>query len=334
MIIKKKSLLILSTTLLALAGLYFIGPRPARLSLDNSWPEIPDSADGLADCVHQNDAGLKLRPDNQSRIIWNDEQNKAKTPVAMLYLHGFSASWFEGEPLHRNLSREFGMNLYIPRLQAHGIDTSEPLLDMHPDALYRSALLALAITEKLGERVLITGTSTGASLALMLTAAFPEKVSALILLSPNIRLADPNAWMLTKPWGLQIARIFMGSGYRNSADPDPTSQKYWYTRYRLEGLVALQHLLDSSMGPQTFSRVSCPVFMGYYYRDHLHQDQTVSVSAMLSMFDQLGTKPKLKTKEAFPDASVHVIGCGQLNLECETVCQKAIIFIRETLNVI
>jgi hypothetical protein len=46
----------------------------------------------------------------------------------------------------------------------------------------------------------------------------------------------------------------------------------------------------------------------YYYKDKVHQDSTVKVSAELSMFGELGTPTDLKYKEAIPEAGTHVIG--------------------------
>jgi hypothetical protein len=47
--------------------------------------------------------------------------------------------------------------------------------------------------------------------------------------------------------------------------------------------------------------------MAYYYKNEQEQDKTVSVPAMLKMFDELGTPAELKRKEAFPEARAHVI---------------------------
>jgi hypothetical protein len=34
-----------------------------------------------------------------------------------------------------------------------------------------------------------------------------------VLLSPNIAINDPNAWLLNDHWGLQIARLVVGGKY-------------------------------------------------------------------------------------------------------------------------
>jgi len=62
------------------------------------------------------------------------------------------------------------------------------------------------------------------------------------------------------------------------------------------------------MTERAFGKVTQPVGLFYYYKDKVHQDSTVKVSAELSMFDELGTPSALKYKEAIPEAGTHVIG--------------------------
>jgi hypothetical protein len=61
------------------------------------------------------------------------------------------------------------------------------------------------------------------------------------------------------------------------------------------------------MIPKVFSSIKCPVFLGYYYKNEAEQDKSVSVPAMLKMYDQLGTPVELKHKMAFPNTGAHVI---------------------------
>jgi hypothetical protein len=82
---------------------------------------------------------------------------------------------------------------------------------------------------------------------------------------------------------------------------------YWQSRFRIEALVTLQNLVSNTMDAETFTKVKCPVFLAYYYKNEAEQDQTVSVSAMIEMFDKLGTTAELKRKQAFPNAGDHVI---------------------------
>ncbi len=242
----------------------------------------------------------------------------------IVYLHGFLASQGEGLPLHRDIAKKFGCNLYLSRLAEQGLDTVDQMINLTADEYWESAKQALAIGLRLGKKVILIGTSTGASLALQLAAAYPDSVAALILLSPNIAIHDPNAWVLNNHWGLQIARKVAGSDYLSSPkDWGPLFRQYWYPRSRLEGAVALEELLETTMNKETFGKVRQPVGLFYYYKDEAHQDTTVKVSAMLTMFDQLGTPSDQKYKQAFPDAGDHVI-CSPIRSHDAEGVEKAV----------
>ena len=251
--------------------------------------------------MENNDAGLKLKPDNESRIIWANDSVKERTDYCLLYLHGFSASWYEGYPANTTFADYFGFNAYFPRLASHGIDTTEALIDMTPDRLWTSAKEAMMVARSLGKKVIIMSTST---------ADFPEYIDGLILYSPNIRINNGTAFLLSKPWGLQIGRKAVGGKYRiTNEDFNSKDCQYWNCKYRMEALVYLQQLVDATMKKETYNNVTAPVFLGYYYKDKENQDQTVKVEAMLKMFNQLGTTPDRKVKAAFPEAGDHVIAC-------------------------
>jgi len=299
---KTKVLIFLSVFI----GLYFIGPQPAKPLFNKSLPAIPD-LNQLETFITKQESEHKLKPDNQARIVWANDSLKSKTGYAIVYLHGFSASQEEGNPVHRNIAQKFGCNLYLSRLAQHGIDTSEQLLGLTPDDYWESAKKALAIGKKIGNKVILMGTSTGASQAIQLAAAFPNDVAALVLYSPNIEINNPNAWLLNNPWGLQIARMVMGSDYLTPNDTTKVYAKYWNTPYRLEATVSLQEMIESTMKPETFKKVNQPTLLLYYYKDENHQDNIVKVSAMEKMFDQLGTPNAKKIKHPIPNAGDHVL---------------------------
>ena len=287
---------------------YLLGPAPATPIYSRVIPPVPAEAKVLENYILKKEAQHKIKPDNEARIIWYNDSLKKKTPYALVYLHGFSASQAEGEPVHRNIAKEFGCNLYLSRLAEHGIDTTEPMMQLTADSYWESAKEALAIGHKIGEKVILVGTSTGGTNALQLAAAYPEDVSAIVLLSPNIEINDPNAWLLNNPWGLQLAHWITGSNYIVSKDDRPINQQYWTTRYRLEAAVALQELLETTMNEETFKKIKQPTLLLYYYKDAIQQDSTVKVSAMANMFAQISTPADKKRSVAIPNAGTHVIG--------------------------
>jgi esterase/lipase len=301
-------LLIIITILIV----YLVGPEEPKPKLNLDLPSLSGDFNTLESVILKREKAANIKTDNESRFVWMNDTLKERTDWALLYLHGFSASWYEGYPINMEFARQFGCNAYFPRLAAHGIDTTEALIDMTPDALWESAKEALLVARKIGRRVVVMGTSTGGTLALKLAAEYPEYVDALILYSPNVRINNPAAFLLSKPWGLQVARMVYKSKYRvTNEDFDSKECQYWNCKYRLEAVVYLQQLVEKTMKKEVFERITCPVFLGYYYKDDENQDQVVRVDAARDMFKQLGTPDDLKTEMAFPDAGEHVIA-GEL----------------------
>lgn len=323
----------LGMLLLLAIVVYVLGPKPKKPELSKDLPSISASIGNIDKYVDNNDAGLQIKPDNESRIFWANDSIKERTNFALLYLHGFSASWYEGYPAHVTFAKNFGCNLYIPRLASHGIETEDALIDMTPDRLWESAKEALMVARTLGKRVIIMGTSTGGTLGLKLAADFPEYVDGLILYSPNIRINNSAAFLLSKPWGLQIGRKSNGGKYRiTNEDFGSKDCQYWNCKYRMEATVFLQQLIEATMKRETYKNVTAPVFLGYYYKDEDNQDETVKVSAMQKMYNQLGTASDRKVKVAFPEAGNHVIA-SELTSGCvEEVIAESIKFGTEVLQ--
>lgn len=294
--------------LLFVLGLYFLGPQPDEPVFDLSIPDVPSAPAELERYIQQKEALHKIKPDNEAEIVWYDS-TRSKTEYAVLYLHGFSASKMEGDPVHRQFASQFGCNLYLARLADHGIDTTETLLLFTADRFWRSAVEALAIASKLGEKVIIVSTSSGGTVAIKLAAEYPNLVHSLINMSPNIEINHEAAFIANNPWGLQIGRMIMNGNYRVTGASDEHA-RYWNRKYRLESVVQVQELLETTMVRQTFERVKQPSLTLYYYKNEQEQDPEVRVDAMLRMHGQLGTPAELKEAVAIPNAGVHVIGCS------------------------
>jgi pimeloyl-ACP methyl ester carboxylesterase len=311
---------------------YIAGPSPAVPVYNKSMPDVPAAPAALEQYIQANESLHKLKADNHARIVWANDSLKNKTPYAVVYLHGFSASQAEGEPVHRNIAGMFGCNLYLSRLAAHGIDTTEPMMNLTAEDNWASAKQALAIGKQLGQQVILLGTSTGGSNALQLAAAYPKDVAALILLSPNIAINNDKAYLLNNHWGVQLAKLVTGSDHKVSDDNRPAYKQYWYYRYPFDGTAALQEMIESSMVPETFARVKQPTLLLYYYKDETHQDDVVKVDAMLKMYDGLGVPAALKRKQAMPNAGDHVLGSYLKSHDVEGVQGAVASFMKEVLK--
>jgi esterase/lipase len=291
---------------------------------------VPTQAQALTSYVEQKENQHKLKPDNEARIVWADS-TMSKTKYSVVYLHGFSASQKEGDPVHKRFAEQFGCNLYLARLSDHGIDTTDALLNFTTDRWWESSKEALAIGKAIGENVILMSTSTGGTMALALAAEFPKDVFALINMSPNIRINNGAAFILNDPWGLQIARLVMGGKY-SEWDAPPQRAPYWYSKYRLEATVQLEEMLESKMNEKTFNKVNQPCLTLYYYKNEEEQDPEVKVSAMLEMMDQLSTPENLKRAVAIPSAGAHVLGSDLVSKDVESVYSEIEKFSREVLQ--
>ena len=303
--------------LVILIIVYFLGPQPSTPKYKNDLPSIPSDVMQLEKYIAANEATHKLKPDNEARVIWFNDSTKEKTEYAVVYLHGFSASQEEGDPVHREFAKKFGCNLYLARLAEHGVDTTNPLANYTAEKSWRSAVEAYAIGKQLGRKIILMSTSTGGTLALKLCGEFPDIV-ANIMMSPNIAINDPNAWLLNNHWGLQIAHLIVGK-QRTVEDTTALYAKYWNNRYSTSSLVQLEELLESTMKEPTFKKVTQPTLMLYYFKDKDHQDSVVKVSAMKRMFAQLGTPDSLKREIALPNTENHVLASPIKSKDVESV---------------
>ena len=310
--------------------IYFMGPNLYRGHLDLVLPVIDVDINNVEKYVATYEANFDIKKNNESVILWADSVSRP-TEYVLLYLHGFTASRYEGYPITHDFVKEFKTNAYLPRLYGHGLNTDNALRDMTPDALYDSAKESLIIASKLGNKVVIMGTSTGCTLALMLAADYPKLVDALILYSPNIAINNIAAPLLSYPWGLELSRLVHRGKYCTTADVNGDG-KYWYLSYRLEAQVYLQQLLDARMKREEFKSVKQPTFVGYYYKDKYNQDETVSVNAIRRMYRQLGTPVEQKVAKAFPDAGDHVIACELKSNSIEAVRDSTFSFVRDVLK--
>jgi esterase/lipase len=302
----KRFLKIIAVLVALLVIVYFLGPKPAAPIYNNNLIQVPSEPAALESYIEAKEAAHKVKPDNEARIVWANDSTKAKTPYVIVYLHGFSASQEEGNPVHRNIAKQFGCNMYLARLSEHGIDTTDALVNMTATSLWESAKEAYAIGKQLGDKVILMGTSTGGTVALELASNFDD-VAGLVLYSPNIAINNPSAFLTNNPWGLQIARMVMGGKENMLKDRTDTYKKYWNHQYRLEAVVELQELLETTMIPSHFNKIKCPLLTLYYFKDEKNQDPVVKVSAMKEMFEAVGTPPNLKRMVPIPEAGNHVL---------------------------
>lgn len=169
-----------------------------------------------------------LRPDLAAKVVWANPESPQRTPEALLYLHGFSASPLELSPVLEDVARARQSNLFLARLTGHGQDAKEMGEGTALEWL-RDAEEGLQIASRLGERVTVVGMSTGASLAVWLATRHPE-IHKLALMSANFGPKDSRSELMLGPWGVELVQGLIGPE-RGWEPVNPVVASRWTYRY-------------------------------------------------------------------------------------------------------
>ncbi len=302
----KRLFLTLAAVVAVLAVVFALGPR-ASVDVTLRPVALPEDLDGY---LAQSEARLNdLRPGVEKTIVWADS-SKGKTPVALVYLHGFSATRQETRPLCDTLAARLGANLFYTRLRGHG-RSDDAMAEASANDWLNDSYEALEIGRRLGEQVILIGTSTGATLAAWL-ATQPEAADgllALVLISPNFAPKDPNTQLLLWPWGMALARLVVGP-YRQWEPYNDEQAKYWTTRYPSEVLVTMMGLVDL-VDRADLGAIRAPVLVVYS-----PQDEIIDAGLIEARYPEIGSSPRrLVPLDTVGDPSNHVLAGAILSPE-------------------
>lgn len=238
-----------------------------------------------------------IKPGLAKTILWSDPATRSKTPLSLVYLHGFSASRKDITPVVETLAGTLAANVFLTRLAAHGRATPNEFATVSPQDWLDDAREALAIGRRIGDRVILIGTSTGALLATM--AALEDKsldIAALVLLSPNFAIRDRRATFMSGPLGRLPARIVIGRNY--SFQPDSLGHAdFWTTQYPSQAIVALMDLVNHARSIH-LGGLTVPTLIIF-----TDKDTVVDTAAIRDRFDEIGSPTKLIVD--LPEATRH-----------------------------
>lgn len=325
----RKRYLVLLVVVLTVVITYYAGPETPEPTYATELPELPDDLATLTRELAAREAGQPVRAGNQAHIRYFADP-PARTEYAVVYLHGFGASWRDAFPANVALADSLEANLYLGRWGNHGQHPPHQLENFSPELAWEDAREALAYGKRLGDKVIILSTSTGGTLALKLAAEFPEDVHALVNFSPNIKDDVPGSWMLNSPWGQELAQIVtLGDGQKQVTHAQPNAAQYYDTLVPAEALVNLQVLVSTTMHEETFANIRCPVLTLYYYEDFFNQDERVEINVYPDVHAALGTPDDRHELKALATPKSHFLGCDFKSRDTEKPVEEALAFLRK-----
>jgi pimeloyl-ACP methyl ester carboxylesterase len=221
----------------AVAAIWLLWPRePVETDITFDPRVLPDDLDVY---LQQDEARFDdITEGVEKRIVWAGEKS-AQTDLALVYIHGFSATSEEIRPVPDLVAEALGANLFYTRLAGHGrgaLAMAEPVAgDWIEDAAQ-----AIAVGRRLGRKVVLLTTSTGGTVA-AIAARNPELregVSGIVFVSPNFRIKNPTATILEWPLARTISTVIAGA--ERSFDPQNEGHgKYWTTLYPTTALIPM-----------------------------------------------------------------------------------------------
>ncbi|CAN7341252.1 alpha/beta hydrolase [Rhizobium sp. LjRoot254] len=224
--------------ILLLGAAWLFGPRtPVDTTITFDPATIGDDLDAYLDKAEAKIRGIQ--PNQHKDIVWADPETKARTPISIIYIHGFSASPGEMRPLPDIIAGNLRANLYFARLKGHGT-TTDAMADVSVNAWVNDLAEAVAIGERLGERVVVMGTSTGGALATwsLTRPEFKNRIHAAVFFSPNYGVQAFGSSLLTVPFARELSRLVLGE--TRSFEPGNERQRvFWTTSYPVEALLPM-----------------------------------------------------------------------------------------------
>lgn len=315
---KKKIFLIILAVLLLII---FLGPR---VKVDTTVPPLSIPADVEAFVKESEAKFADITPGAEKTIVWHNPAKKDKTPISVVYLHGFSATRQEVAPLCDIVAKKLGANLFYTRLRGHG-RPSDALKGVTVNDWLVDTAEAIEVGRRIGEKVVVISTSTGGTLTAWYGLTQKTgNILAAVMISPNFYPARSEARIMTWPWGKQLAHLIIGE-YRTWKPQSDRQAKYWSWKQPTEVTVTMMGLVDM-VKSLDFRRFQLPLLMILS-----PNDKVISYPLAKKRFEEASSaKKKLFEVTDSVDTSQHVIAGDILSPNTTArVAEEIISFIRK-----
>ena len=177
-----------------------------------------------------------LRPGTEKKVLW--AQGKGlKSITSIVFIHGFSASRVEIDPVVDLIAAEMSANVYFTRLRGHGQD-GKALGETTYEQLLDDTIEAIKIGKSIGDEVVLIGCSTGCSL-IHIAMSQDQNIKAAIYISPNFGPKPIKGQALRIPGAKFLVPLVFGQEHSFVAKNDEYAT-CWTTKYPTKALFTIK----------------------------------------------------------------------------------------------
>ena len=177
-----------------------------------------------------------LRPGSEKKILWT-QGNAVKSKTSIVFIHGFSASRVEIDPVVDLIAVELNANVYFTRLRGHGQD-GKALGEATYEQLLDDTIEAIDIGKSIGDDVVLMGCSTGCSL-IHIALGQDHDIKAAIYISPNFGPKPIKGQALRIPGAKLLVPLVFGQEHSFVAKNDEYTT-CWTTKYPTKALFTIK----------------------------------------------------------------------------------------------
>jgi len=214
-----------------------------------------------------------IRQGVSKKIIWANKKN-TKTPISIVYIHGFTASSEEVRPLPDLIAKDISANLYYTRLSGHG-RTSNAMGNSSIQNWMNDLHEAIEIGSRIGKKVIILSSSTGGTISV--TSALNKKLSSKILgyifISPNFGINNKFANLISWPFSEYWLQLILGKTMKHSPRNE-NNKKYWTMSYPTNALIPMARLVNE-VHNKDFSNIKKPALFYFSMEDKVVNPQKI-----------------------------------------------------------
>ena len=219
-----------------------------------------------------------LRQNIGKKILWAHKPHQ-KTPLSIVFIHGFSATRVELSPVIEKVAKALGANVFFTRLCGHGQD-GEALSSATFNDWISDTEEAIDVGKVIGDEIIIIGSSTGCSIIHSILEK-QTKIKSAIYVSPNFGPSSIKGHFLRVPGAKWFIPLILGREH-SFTPKNSEHERCWTTRYPTKALFAVK---DSVVAAYFANHRNIRLPILFWFSDH---DKVVSAKDTRKIIAKMG----------------------------------------------